>query len=177
MKPLRIVLFRHGPAGKPDASRWPDDEARPLTSRGEARTRAAAAGLVRLSSSARAIWSSPLVRAAGTAALLREAYREPRVHTVEALRPRGSWRAIIERLQQHRGAGGTLVLVGHEPELGKLAGTLVFGAPRALPLRKAGACAIDFEGPIEAGKGQIAWFMTPKLLRAISRKRRKEKSR
>ena len=176
MKPLRIVLFRHGPAGKPDATRWPDDEGRPLTSRGEARTRAAAAGLARLTGGARAIWSSPLVRAAGTAALLREAYREPRVQTVDALRPRGSWREILERLQQHRGAGGTLVLVGHEPDLGKLAGTLVFGAPRALPLKKAGACAIDFEGTLEAGKGQIAWLMTPKLLRAMSRGRRKEKS-
>ena len=177
MKTLRVVLFRHGPASKRDAARWPDDDARPLTPRGEARTRTAAAGVAVLTARARAIWTSPLVRAASTAALLREAYREPRLHAVEALRPRGSWREIIERLQQSRGAGGVLVLVGHEPDLGKLAGSLVFGAPRALPLKKAGACAIDFEGPVDAGNGQIAWLMTPKQLRAMSRSRRKEKTR
>src|SRR5437762_3410272 len=72
--------------------------------------------------------------------------------------------------------GGCHALVGHEPDLGKLAGSLVFGAPRALPLKKAGACAIDFAGPVEAGAGQLAWFMSPKQLRALSRLRRKEKS-
>ena len=106
MKTLRVVLFRHGPASKRDAARWPDDDARPLTPRGEARTRTAAAGVAVLTARARAIWTSPLVRAASTAALLREAYREPRLHAVEALRPRGSWREIIERLQQTQGAGG-----------------------------------------------------------------------
>ena len=177
MKPLRVVLFRHGPAGQRDVARWPDDDVRPLTTSGEARTRAAAGGLARLTGGVRAIWTSPVMRAVNTAELLREAYREPRVHPIDALRPRGSWREIIERLQQHRGAGGVLVLVGHEPDLGKLAGSLVFGAPRALPLKKAGACAIDFSGPVEAGKGQIAWFVTPKLLRATARMKRKEKLR
>jgi phosphohistidine phosphatase len=173
MSSLRVVLFRHGPAGTRDAARWPDDGLRPLTSRGEVRTRVAASGLVRLTGGVRAIWTSPLARAAASAALLREASREARVSIVEALRPGGSWREIIERLQQGRGAGGTIVLVGHDPDLGKLAGSLVFGAPRALPLKKAGACAIDFEGPVEAGHGQIAWLVPPKLLRSLARKREK----
>jgi phosphohistidine phosphatase len=175
MSTLRVVLFRHGPAGKRDAARWPDDELRPLTPKGEARTRAAAAGLKHLTGGVRAIWTSPLARSVATAALLRETYRDTRVATVEPLRPGGSWREVIERLQQLRGAGGTLVLVGHEPDLGKLAGSLVFGAPRALPLRKAGACAIRFDGPVEPGKGQIEWWLTPKLLRAQARG--KEKAR
>jgi phosphohistidine phosphatase len=175
MNPFRIVLFRHGPAGKQDAARWPDDDARPLTTRGEARTKAAALGLKRLVRGARAIWTSPLARATSTAVLLREVFGEPRVHTVDALRPGGSWRQVIEQLQQARGAGGAIMLVGHEPDLGKLAGTLIFGAPRALPLKKAGACAIDFEGPVEAGKGELAWLLPPRLLR--TRARSKERAR
>ena len=176
MNPLRVVLFRHGPAGRRDAARWPDDELRPLTPKGEARTRAAAGGLARLTGNARAIWTSPLARAAASAALLQEAYRDAKLTTVEALRPGGSWRELIERLQQHRGAGGVIVLVGHEPDLGKLSGSLVFGAPRALPLKKSGGVAIAFEGPVEAGKGQIEWLLPPRLLRACGR-RKKEKSR
>ena len=175
MTPLRVVLFRHGPAAKRNPARWPDDDERPLTARGEARTRAAASGLVKLTGGVRAIWTSPLVRAASTAALLRAAYGESRVQTVEALRPGGSWRHVIERLQHTRGAGGALVLVGHEPDLGKLAGSLVFGAPRAMPLRKAGACLISFQGPVDAGKGDVVWLLTPKLLRSL--RRRKEKVR
>lgn len=175
MNALRIVLFRHGPAGKRDAARWPDDELRPLTAKGEARTAAAASGLARLTGGVRAIWTSPLARAAGTATLLRAACGEVRVTTVDSLRPGGSWRETIERLQGLRGAGGTIVLIGHEPDLGKLAGSLVFGAPRALPLKKAGACAIRFEAPVDAGKGQIEWWLPPRLLRA--RAKRKEKAR
>ena len=173
MSALRVVLFRHGPAGKRDASRWPDDELRPLTGRGEVRTKAAASGLARLTGGVRAIWTSPLARAAATAALLRQACEEPRVVVVEALRPGGSWRDVVDRLQHTRGAGGTIVLVGHEPDLGTLAGTLVLGTPRALPLKKAGACAIDFAGPIVAGKGQLAWLLPPRLLRAYRRRREK----
>ena len=82
MSALRVVLFRHGPAGERDSARSPNDDARPLTSRGEERTRVAAAGLARLTGGVRAIWTSPLTRAAGSAALLREAYGEVRVQTV-----------------------------------------------------------------------------------------------
>jgi len=53
------------------------------------------------------------------------------------------------------------VLVGHEPDLGKLAGVLLFGAPAALPLRKAGACSIEFDNHCAAGKGRlrIPWLL------------------
>ena len=84
MNSLRVVLFRHGPAGKRDAARWPDDQLRPLTPKGELRTRDAGAGLANLTGGVRAIWTSPLVRAARSAALLHDAYRDARVTTVEA---------------------------------------------------------------------------------------------
>ena len=176
MSTMRVVLFRHGPAGERDAARWPDDQLRPLTERGQDRTRLAARGLARLNGRARAIWTSPLIRAAQTAEALRDAFKLDDVHVAEPLKPGGSWREMIEHLQRSRVAAGTIVLVGHEPDLGKFAGSLVFGAPRALPLKKAGACAIDFEGPIEAGGGRLVWLLTPKLLRSLARKARKAKS-
>jgi hypothetical protein len=39
---MKIILFRHGPAESRDPERWPDDAERPLTPRGEKRTRLAA---------------------------------------------------------------------------------------------------------------------------------------
>jgi len=176
MSTMRIVLFRHGPAGERDAAQWPDDQLRPLTERGQSRTRLAARGLARLNGRARAIWTSPFMRAAQTAEIVRDAFKLDDIHVAEALKPGGSWRELIEQLQRSRVAAGTIVLVGHEPDLGKFAGSLVFGAPRALPLKKAGACAIDFEGPIEAGGGRLAWLLPPKLLRSLSRKKPKTRN-
>lgn len=161
---MRIILFRHGPAGTRDAARWPDDGARPLTPRGEERTHAAAAGLARLEPEIRIVLTSPLTRAAQTARVLGAALDHATVETLDALRPGGSYRKVLEALARFADAEA-VALVGHEPDLGKLAGTLVFGAPSALPLKKAGAVALEFEGPVRPGTGRIVWLLTPKLLR------------
>lgn len=167
---MRIILFRHGPAGTRDAARWPDDGLRPLTTRGEERTYGAASGLARLEPEIRVILTSPLVRAVQTARVLEAVLEDAEVETLEALRPGGSFREIIAALGRFADAE-SVALVGHEPELGKLAGTLVFGAPSALPLKKAGACSIRFEGAIRAGAGQIVWFLPPRMLRRHAGKR------
>ena len=49
---------------------------------------------------------------------------------------------LAKLLEPHK-ARRSVLLVGHEPDLGKLAGTLVFGAPAPLPFKKAGACAVE----------------------------------
>lgn len=171
---MRITLFRHGLAGSHDASRWPDDDLRPLTPRGSERTAAAARGLARLAGRPAAVLSSPLTRAMQTAKLLKEAleWDEP-IETLEALRPGGSYREVVERLRKFA-ASDSVFLVGHEPDLGKLAGTLVFGAPSSsLPLKKAGACVVHFDGRPEPGHGRLHLFLPPKVLRRIAGKKNK----
>jgi phosphohistidine phosphatase SixA len=64
---MKIILFRHGPAGARDPSRWPDDAERPLTARGEKRTRLAAMGLRRVEKNIERLITSPLKRADRTA--------------------------------------------------------------------------------------------------------------
>lgn len=168
---MHILLFRHGPAGERDPLRWPDDRDRPLTDKGRARTRDAARGLVALEPSLTRILTSPLVRAADTAALLAaEAEEAGRPEVLEALAPGGSWREVMARLQEEP-ADARVALVGHEPDLGKLAGVLLFGAPAALPLKKAGACLITFEGRADFGGGALRWLLTPRLVRGLDRKK------
>lgn len=167
---MHILLFRHGPAGERDPLRWPDDRGRPLTDKGSSRTRSAARGLVALEPGLTRIFTSPLTRCADTATLLAaEAEDAGKPVALEALSPGGSWREVMARLQEEP-VDARVALVGHEPDLGKLAGVLLFGAPAALPLKKAGACMIVFEGRADFGGGELRWLLTPRLLR-MSHKR------
>ena len=173
---MLIVLFRHGPAGSADASRWPNDAQRPLTPKGEARTRAAAFGLKRLTGTIDLVVTSPFVRAASTAKILAAVTGCRRIETLDALAPGGSFRKTLAAVVEHRGAS-VVALVGHEPDLGKLAGVLVFGAPSALPLRKAGACAIEVDGELQPGAGTLRWLLPPKVLRRLAGRKRRAPSR
>lgn len=164
---MRIVLFRHGPAGKRDPERHPDDRARPLTPAGEQKTLAAAHGVARLEPGLARILTSPLARAARTAELLAACAPEAPLARLDALAPGGSWRQTVAALAA-LDPEAHVALVGHEPDLGKLAGILVFGAPASLAIKKAGACAIEFDdGPVP-GSGRLRWFLPPRLLRRLA---------
>ena len=162
---MRIVLFRHGIAGTRDPRRWPNDALLPLTTRGRERTEQAARGLKRLYAPTR-ILSSPLLRAAQTAEILRSASGLTReIELVPSLAPGGGYRDVLTRLNALK-ANEVVALVGHEPDLGKLAGVFVFGAPNGnLPLKKAGACIVDFVGHPDSGEGKIVALLPPRLLR------------
>jgi phosphohistidine phosphatase len=164
---MRVILFRHGPAGERDPKQWPDDAERPLTQKGIARTRAASVGLAGLLEDVNVIATSPLVRAAQTAKLLADVMRgKPVIETIDELRPGQPPRAILKRLSE-ASRRHTIVLVGHEPDLGQLAGFLAFQTPAPLTLKKAGACSIAFEEAPKAGSGRIEWLLTPRLLRRL----------
>jgi phosphohistidine phosphatase len=168
---MLVYLFRHGPAGRRDPSRWPDDSLRPLTPRGVERTRQAARGLARIERDATAIWTSPLLRAMQTATILSEELGlEDALETTELLAPGDAHRGVIHRLAE-ADPSSNIFLVGHEPDLGRLAGYMLFGAPASsLPLKKAGLCVVAFDGAPHAGTGELEAFMPPKLLRRLARK-------
>jgi phosphohistidine phosphatase len=62
-----------------------------------------------------------------------------------------------------------IALVGHEPGLGELAAHLI-GAGRALEFKKGGVCRIDVESLSSRRAGALNWFVTPKVLRGLSKK-------
>jgi phosphohistidine phosphatase len=169
---MRVVLFRHGPAASRDDERWPDDGLRPLTGQGEKRTAAAARGLARLEPAVSLVLTSPLARAHRTAEIAAGVFGIDAFETCDALAPGGSWRRVLETLATRKDEPAIL-LVGHEPDLGKLAGTLLFGAPTALPIKKAGGCAIVMDGEFQPGAGRLAWFLAPRMLRRWSAKKEK----
>ena len=171
---MLLVFLRHGPAGHADASRWPDDRDRPLTTRGIERTRRAVRGLAGLLGRVDRVWSSPLARACATAELLRHAWAEaPALDVVEELAPGGRALPLV-REWVRRAKGETLVLVGHEPDLSALAASLCGVEAHALGLKKTGALAVEFEPGASPTGGHLAWLVPPRVLRSLPRGRKVE---
>ena len=167
MPPCELYLVRHAIAADRGED-WPDDDKRPLTERGTARFKEGVAGLKWLGVAFDEIYTSPLVRARQTAALLSAGIAgAPPVKVLEALAPGHEPREVMTQLAR-AAKRRRIALVGHEPALGELAAHLLRSA-RPPTFRKGGACQIDVEGLTARQPGSLIWFATPKMLRGLGK--------
>src|SRR6185295_19428137 len=113
---VKVFLVRHAIAYERDRKRWPDDSLRPLTPAGKRKFRKAARGLVTLLPRAAHIFTSPFARARATAGILAAA-KGGKVVEGRELAHGGTPRSVFELLKL-RGVPA-VVLVGHEPDLGR----------------------------------------------------------
>jgi phosphohistidine phosphatase len=168
---MKLLIIRHGKAedrspGLPGARR---DAVRPLTDAGRRDTRKAAKGLARIAPAITVLATSPLTRAKETAEIVGKVFGAPEALELEPLAPGGSPKAVIEWLAQYDD-GATVALVGHEPDLSRLAAVLLTGRDDTfVVLRKAGACLIECEGRPKAGAGALAWLLAPTQLRRLAK--------
>ena len=165
---MEIYLLRHGDAVDRLTGGYSRDEDRPLTAAGRAEARDAARALARLGEVPALVLMSPLVRAVQTATLAAEELRSARDPVVcDALAPGGDPQAIVEALLA-LGSPASALLVGHMPDLGELAGWLVWGQlDTALAFRTGGLCRITTPDPPAPGTGDLRWFLPPRLLRRL----------
>ena len=162
-----VYLIRHGVAEKRGEA-WPDDSKRPLTEDGMSKLRKAARALARIGVAFDVIVTSPLVRARQTAEIIAGGLDpHPHIATVESLAPGGSAATVLADLEKHA-KRERIALVGHEPGIGELAARLV-GTRHPIPFKKGAICRIDVEALPSAGPGDLRWFLTPKIMRAIRR--------
>lgn len=167
---MDLLLLRHGDAADRLTGGYARDEDRPLTDAGRDEARTAALALARLGATPDLILTSPLVRAAQTAALVAETLDLRHApQTVAALAPGADRDAPLAALASLP-ATTTLLLVGHMPDLGELAGWLCWGLPdAAVPFRTGGLCRITLPNPPAPGTGDLRWLLPPKVLRVVSR--------
>lgn len=128
---MELLLWRHCEAepGEPDLGRA-------LTGKGEKQARRMAAWLhAHLPDSAR-ILSSPAQRSQQTAKALAE-LAPRKVKTVDALAPGASAEEILCAVRWPD-AKSVVVVVGHQPTLGRLASRLLSGAEADWPIKKGG---------------------------------------
>jgi len=162
--PYELYIVRHAIAAE-RGDAWPDDDKRPLTTRGVHRFKDSLGGFKWLDASIDEIFSSPLVRAKQTADLL-AAVVGTGVKTLDALAPGNTPAVVIAQLAK-AAKRQRIALVGHEPGLGELAAHLI-GASHPLTFKKGGVCRIDL-GALSAKKtGSLVWFVTPKMLRGLA---------
>jgi phosphohistidine phosphatase len=121
---VKLVLVRHAEAapGKPD-------ELRPLTPAGREAARALGAQLAADDVRPDALLTSPLLRARETGAELGRALAVP-VEPDERLAPGATAESVLELVQ---GRGPTVVVVGHQPDCGRIAAELSGGPEPHFP--------------------------------------------
>jgi len=163
---VRVVLVRHGPAEQRDPVRWPNDERRPLTTKGRSQTRRAAKGLARVTDSVDRVATSAASRAVDTARMVRSALDDPPdLETWPELAPGNLPEVVLHRLRRSARPGQELVLVGHEPTLAEFVGLALTGDGVAVVhLTKGGAACLEFPGGVKPGAGRLVWLLTRKQL-------------
>ena len=163
-----VYLVRHAIAA-PAAAGMSDSD-RALTAEGERKMRHVAAGLKRLGVAPDVVLSSPLRRAVETADIVVDVLaRKVGVKLYPPLAPGREPVDVLHGLNRYRSAR-ELVLVGHEPGIGRLASQLLTESAdlAPLPFKKGGVAAFRVEILPPEAASPLLWFMAPKQLRAVA---------
>jgi len=164
-----LYLIRHAIAAD-RGPKYPRDTERPLTGRGRRRMKDVVSGWRSLDSKPpqlTVVLTSPLVRAKSTADIVvRGLDKKTPLERFPPLAPGHSPGDVATALGRYKKAK-TIALVGHEPDLGKLAAWLI-GAREPLQFKKGGIARIDVPSLPPGQNGRLVWLATPAMLRALA---------
>ena len=153
-----LLLLRHGIAV--ERNQGVDHPERCLTPLGLERTFKVCCRLRDLGFISDRSYSSPYRRARETAELAVKSGMAPKVELTSCLAPGGDPWPLVQRLQ------GSCLLVGHEPDLSRLAALLMGARPSGLRMRKAGFCHLRWDSSHQDPRGlaQLQGLIRPRLL-------------
>jgi phosphohistidine phosphatase len=155
---MKVVLIRHARAEPRRLLQR--DRSRALTADGRRRQRQASQGLKRVVPKINCLASSPLLRARQTSEILAAEYPGATRATLAELAPGGAPRMFVEWTRR-QSPQAVLAVVGHEPDLGRLAGWLLTGRQASfLAFKKGAAALIEFDAAPRAGGGTLRWLLT-----------------
>jgi len=162
-----LYIVRHSdavPSGTPGV---PEDE-RPLTDKGVKKMREIARGLCAVDVKPELILSSPLPRASRTAEIVVEEMGGGiPLKLTDALSPSGNRSALYREFRADRKLSSVMI-VGHQPALGEIAGEIAWGsAEHYLELKKGGVCALEVGRLDPTPAGTLLWLLTPAISRQI----------
>jgi len=166
---MRLYIVRHAIAA-PHGTPGVKDDDRVLTEEGEKKMRQAAAGLRSLGYIPGIILSSPLPRASQTAEILQKAFGGGiELKIVPSLAPSGSRQDLYRVISQYERKLESLMIVGHQPSLGEIAGEIAWGsAGQYIELKKGGVCVLELEIVRGTPKGTLVSLLPPSILRQLN---------
>ncbi|HSN86331.1 MAG TPA: histidine phosphatase family protein [Thermoanaerobaculia bacterium] len=166
---MKLLLIRHAIAEEPEdfARTGKDDRQRPLTDDGRKKMKQNAKGLRELVPEIELLATSPLTRAAQTAAILDSVYGGLSEVEIEELSPEATPTEFLRWLRKQKAE--TIAAVGHEPSLSLILSWLLTGSERRLfSFRKGGACLLEFPDEVGAGTATLLWALAPGQLRDLA---------
>lgn len=163
-----VYLIRHGIAV--NRAPYQPDETRALTAEGQKKTKKVAQQMQAMGVTFDLILTSPLLRATQTAEILRDVGLTQTLESFPPLAPGGNiedWVQWWKNWQTERSSNsGTIALVGHQPDLGNWAESLVWGEmQQKLVVKKAGVIGLncpDDQSPV--GQSELFLLTSPKWL-------------
>lgn len=158
---MDLYLIRHAQALALGERGITEDDGRPLSDDGEIQARQLGTTFVKRGFRLERVLTSPLLRARRTAELMLENWPAPapELQELEELRPGVKPRRLARALRDLR--CDHIALVGHQPDLGKLAGWFLGAKKVGIPLAKGGVAHISWESELRKGGASLVWLITP----------------
>ena len=162
---MLLYLLRHAEAEALSPSGLDADRA--LTDAGQKRMKAVARAIARMEPAFDAVLVSPLLRARQTAEAVTSACRfkgEPVV--TESLLPGSDPEVLLEELAASDWR--TVLVVGHEPHLGRLFGRLVSGRKESeVPMKKASLAVFEIHAHLGPDRADLRSYLPARLLERL----------
>ncbi len=159
---MLLHILRHAEAEALSPSGLDAD--RGLTEAGTKRMKAVARAIARMEPKLDAILVSPLLRARQTAEPVAVACRfKGELQVTESLLPGSSPETLLEELEATRWE--SVLVVGHEPNLGRLFGRLVSGRSDVeVPMKKASLAVFEIDPHLGPDRAELKSYLPPRLL-------------
>ncbi|MDR5743405.1 histidine phosphatase family protein [Caballeronia sp. LZ029] len=141
---MNLILWRHAEAEDQAAS----DLARQLTPRGRKQAQGIAKWLKSRVGEDAVLLASPATRTIQTAEAFGDRYR-----VIDALAPGNGAQAVLDAAGWPEGVAETVVVIGHQPTLGRVAALLMTGHETEWSVKKAGIWW--FQGRTRGGDGHV----------------------
>lgn len=169
---LKVFIVRHALAEDRDVFQKTNlpDSARPLLPKGEKQMQEMAKAIKKMVGQVDLIATSPYLRAQQTADILQKTFKRAGVFEMQELTPGASVLKTLRAIQKI-GRAETILLVGHEPHLGRFLSFVLTGSTRNLfDIKKGGVALIEFANRIDKKQAKLKCFLQPSQVKKIKRK-------
>ena len=167
---MRLYIIRHAIAV--EAEKAEADNQRPLSGKGRKKMAKIARGLRQLEEHLDLILTSPYLRAAQTAEILRKTYKLDLAQLAETehLAPMDFADQLIEEIRDNYSEAERIALIGHEPYLSQMISVLTSGdAGMTVNFKKGGVCRLSVAA-LQYGKcATLDWILFPSQLVEIGK--------